>query len=205
MLGLYRNSLKGGAVTADYEYEGSHGCRRSPGQGVVAASGECCWEGLPMALKEPHAVLEVLSRLEGLRTTEPQGAACKRQFVRQVVRGDAELWSCDEGLGRQSIAIQLRDVSWGGLGFLCTQPLDADSLWRVHFLQRSQIVGHVTLLVRHCRRVDEDLYLIGGQAVIDPGLMLVLGADVHNTSTTTAKQAAADTLQADFLPPAEVA
>ena len=78
---------------------------------------------------------------------------------------------------KEPIPIQLRDIGWGGFGFICQQPLEEGSQWRAIFLQRGQQVGHQTLMVRHCCRVAGDLWLVGSQTCVDNGVVALLGVD----------------------------
>lgn len=124
----------------------------------------------------PHSILNALSRLEGLR--DPASAARKRQFRRFVIRGDAELVDIsDARMDRPPLRVQLRDVGWGGLGFICTRPLAANSMWRMNFLSHEYQIGTQTILVRHSAPVEQGIYLIGGQFCLDPGMLCLLGVD----------------------------
>lgn len=58
----------------------------------------------------------------------------------------------------------------------------------------------MSILIRHSRRVDDGLFLIGGQFVADPGLLHILG--VGDDQVQPGDQTPA--LNANFLPPAEV-
>lgn len=126
-----------------------------------------------MSTTRPHVLLGELDRLESLRDPGRQGL---RSFHRFVARGDAELHPMNRNrLDPTPIEIKLRDISRGGLGFICSHPLPAQSFWRVCFLQHGYVVGEQAVVIRHCRQVSEGVYLIGGQFVMDAGLMITLG------------------------------
>ncbi len=128
-----------------------------------------------MVPKDPRSLLQVIAKLEHLRSAGQ--AKGLRQFNRWIVRGEAEIQGVDEQVSGPPLRIHIRDISWGGVGFICDRALFPKTLWRMHILFREQIVGHQSMIVRHCRKVDEDVYLVGGQFVIDAGLMCILGVD----------------------------
>jgi len=152
-----------------------------------------------MAPQDPHILLQTLAKLEHLR--DPRRAKSHRRFNRWVVRGDAEIHAVNDPDNPHPLRIHIRDVSWGGLGFVCDRFLLAQALWRVHFLYQEQVVGHQSVLVRHCRQVGDGLYLIGGQFVIDAGLMCLLGVDPHSACTSDGPEI----IPAFFQAPSEVA
>lgn len=137
-------------------------------------------------------LLTHLDDLEGLRSVNSNH---NRHFKRFVIRGEAELHPLgSDELDRTPIDIKLRDIGCGGLGFVTSLPLEAGSLWRVNFLQRSYTIGQQPLVVRHCKKVQENIYLIGGQFCVEPGLMMLLGidvADLQEQSTLAADDFAA--------------
>jgi hypothetical protein len=120
-------------------------------------------------------LLDELRRLESLRFNRsiPCG---QRQFQRHVIRGDATLFPTEgKSLSDGPIEVQLRDVARGGLGFLCQEPLEAGTIWRVEFRYEGMAVADQTLVVRHHREVGEGLYLCGGQFIVSAGLLSLLG------------------------------
>ncbi|MEX0776975.1 MAG: hypothetical protein WD042_14815 [Phycisphaeraceae bacterium] len=155
-----------------------------------------------MVANDPRALLAVLAKLENLR--DPARCQGLRQYQRWVVRGDATLHQAVDagGIDRRPLAIQLRDVSWGGLGFVCDRPLHAKSVWRIHFLHQGMTIGHQCMVVRHCRLVRDNLYLLGGQFCIEAGLLSLLGGDP--TAEIDGRQVEANPGSA-FLAPGEVA
>jgi hypothetical protein len=154
-----------------------------------------------MGTTDPRTLLATLTRLEQSRTAPPPGA--KRHYRRFVVRGEAELRPLEGArLDQRPVAVQLRDVGLGGLGFVASEPLEHDSLWCAHFGQQGLTIGTQTIKICHCRRVEDGLYLIGGQFCIDTGLLYVLGVsatDIHNKLFPDGEAVSS------FLPPGEVA
>ena len=72
-----------------------------------------------MSTMRPRSLLDELDKLESLREPEKAG---QRQFRRFVVRGEAELHPMNRNrLDPTPLTIQLRDISRGGVGFLCDQ------------------------------------------------------------------------------------
>lgn len=152
-----------------------------------------------MTQADPYRLLATLDRLETLR--DPQHSGRQRQFNRHIVRGDAELHPVDQSaLDASPVPITLRDIGGGGLGFICDALLPAGSTWRVCFLMQGFVIGQQTLVVRHCRKIEDGVYLVGGQFCIEPGLMVALGVD-----PTTVRGETSEDNDAAFLPPGEVA
>lgn len=152
-----------------------------------------------MPLTGPKALLAALSKLENLR--DPSAPEGKRQFQRFVVRGDAELVSVDHTNTKPVVVpVQIRDIGLGGIGFVSQIPLDVGSVWRVNFLQHGHVIGTQPILVRHSRPVRDALYLIGGQFVVETGLLCLLGVD----PSAIRGGARADD-NSNFVPPSEVA
>ncbi|MCE9591080.1 MAG: hypothetical protein K8S99_11205 [Planctomycetes bacterium] len=149
----------------------------------------------------PHRLLEELIRLEAIR--DPKCGESKRAYSRFVVRGDAELTSVERSrLDIAPLPILLRDIGRGGLGFVSQKPLEAGSVWRVGFLQNGYVLAQQALIVRHCKMVRADLYLIGSQFCIETGLMCLLGVNPGAIADGDHPTTVQDTR---FLPPAEVA
>ena len=159
-----------------------------------------------MAHLRPEDLLSELSRVEH---HEREGSTAhtenRRQHLRHEVRGEAELQPVERNrLSSVSIEVQLRDLARGGVGFVCPNPLPVDSSWRINFFCRGYLVGSQSLIVKRCTRIDDGLYSIGTQFVIDAGIMAALGVELsemeigHQPDNT-------DGLEAQFLPPADVA
>lgn len=154
-----------------------------------------------MPLTGPHSLLADLVRLEGLR--DPARSAGQRQYERFVVRGDAELHAMDRQGDITPIAIQVRDLGRGGMGFVCQVQLDINSTWRVAFLHQGYAFGQQALIVRHCHEVQAGVYLIGSQFCIESGLMCLMGIDPAAIRESDGPAGAAQPPR--FLPPGEVA
>ncbi|QDU72342.1 PilZ domain-containing protein [Mucisphaera calidilacus] len=128
-----------------------------------------------MIVAQSHDLLDTLNALEDLRSNE---VSARRAFQRFVVRGDAQLLPMDRNhLDPNPIPIHLRDISRGGLGFITTAELDVNSSWRVVFYHHGFPVGEQGLVVRHSRRVEAGLHLVGGQFVVNSGVLSLLGID----------------------------
>ncbi len=150
-----------------------------------------------MPPNDPRALLAVLAQLENIR--DPSRIAGLRQFARYIVRGDAELHPLGQGeINRAPIAIQLRDVSWTGIGFICNQRLNNNALFRLHMLNHGHSVGQQSMMVRHCREIRDNLYLVGGQFCIEAGMLSLLGLNPGALSQ-------GDAATEHFVPPSEVA
>ena len=150
-----------------------------------------------MPPNDPRALLAVLAQLENVR--DPSKVAGLRQFARYIVRGDAELHPLnDSDLDRSPVAIQLRDISWTGVGFICSQRLTPNTHFRLHLLSHGHSVGQQTMMVRHCREIRDNLYLVGGQFCIEAGILSLLGLNPGALSQ-------GDGPTAQFVAPSEVA
>ncbi|MAX23659.1 MAG: hypothetical protein CMJ19_04060 [Phycisphaeraceae bacterium] len=156
-----------------------------------------------MAKAEAQQLLDELNRLEDLRN--PARCEGKRQFQRFVVRADAELIRMDRSHTNESpIPIMLRDIGRGGIGFVCTDQLESDSLWQISFLQHGFVIGHMGLIVRHSRTISDDVYLIGGQFCSDSGLLYQLGVNPSMVAETTADAPAELLDETTFVDPGEM-
>ncbi len=129
-----------------------------------------------MSATEPKDLMDVLAKLEHHRADPtPDSPDAQRRFRRFVVRGDALLESMDLSMTREPLNVLLRDVSQGGVGFLSDQFIEPCTEWRVRFQAQGRIVGSQPVIIRFCRLVQDGLYLIGAQFVIEPYLMAALG------------------------------
>lgn len=125
-------------------------------------------------ITEARALLQELKRLENIR--DHSVVQSKRQFERYVVRAEAELHPMDRTQTQHTpIPILLRDLSRGGIGFVTSVPLDVHSNWDVAFIQHGFVIGRQGLTIRHCKRVQDDAFLVGGQFCADSGLLALLG------------------------------
>ncbi len=130
-----------------------------------------------MTTSEPQELIRVLTQMEYWRQEPPTER--QRAFRRFTVRGDATVEQVDD----QSIVhltakpVMLRDISRGGVGFVVDQFLEPGSVWRLAIFDRGRKAGTQTLVVRYCRLVQDGLYLVGAQFIIEPHLMLTLGVE----------------------------
>lgn len=147
----------------------------------------------------PKALLAALSKLENLR--DPSAGEGKRQFHRFVVRGEAELVNVDHTDTKPiTLPVQIRDVGLGGMGFVSQIPLEVGSVWRVNFLQSGHVIGTQPILIRHSRTVNDALHLIGGQFVIETGILCILGVN-----PSSIRDGGKIGESSNFVPPSEVA
>ncbi len=155
-----------------------------------------------MSVAEPRDLIEVLSRLEYWRQDNPE--ANQRSFRRFTVRGDANLEQIDTpGADCPPLAVMLRDISRGGAGFLCPRHLDRGSLWRINFQAHGMRVGSQGLSVRFSRLIQEGLYLIGGQFVIEPYILHALGVEPHQLADDVLTRSSG-IVDSEFVSPPEI-
>lgn len=158
-----------------------------------------------MARLRPEDLLSELSRVEhnerdGVFVTNGN----RREHLRHEVRGEAELQPVGrKRLSSVPIEVQLRDLARGGVGFVCPNPLAVESSWRINFFCRGYVVGSQSLIVKRCTRIDDGLYSIGTQFVLDTGIMAALGVELSEIEAPT-DQGDADELEAQFLAPTDV-
>lgn len=148
------------------------------------------------------SILQELAALERSRIDVPSYES-QRQFRRHVIRGEAELYPVEhKSMHPESIDVQLRDASRGGVGFLSRMPLESDTTWRIEFIRHGFVVGEQHLVVRHCSQVREGLYLCGAQFIASAGLLTILGVSACDLM---AESSGSDTEDNPFLAPTEVA
>lgn len=156
-----------------------------------------------MTLANPTRLVEVLGRLDS--ESDGQAAAEQRRFTRFSVRAPATLepmegWS----QGTDQVPVMARNISRGGVGFVAERPLPAGSVWRIAFERRGRQVGSQTMVVLYCREIQKGTYLLGGQFIVEPGLMLMLGVDDTALNGDIRIGKAAATEDADFAAPDDV-
>ena len=76
--------------------------------------------------------LEQLARLESKQKRSKEN---RRASQRVEIRGEAELVAVEQHQMPGSVSVQLRDVSWTGVGFICSVPLPENSHWRICFVK----------------------------------------------------------------------
>lgn len=156
-----------------------------------------------MGAPNPQSLLAELSALERLRDPSITG---QRQFQRFVVRGDAELLPMDHSaVDEQPIHVLMRDLGRGGIGFISQKPLEAGSTWHCHFYQRGYVIGRQALIVRHCRQIQDGVFLIGAQFCVETGIMMMLGVNPAAIREGDRPVSVNDTDTAAYLAPGEVA
>jgi hypothetical protein len=159
-----------------------------------------------MVTSGPQALLAELAKLEALRESNRVAAGGNRQFQRFVVRGDAELRSMDRTcLDAAPVPVLLRDIGRGGVGFVAPVELEVNSTWQICFLHRDYVVGTQGIIIRHCRKVQDGVFLIGGQFCIETGLMSLLGIDPSAIRDADIATELDEKPSNVFLPPSEVA
>jgi hypothetical protein len=151
-----------------------------------------------MTTARPCDLLDLLNDMESWRQ-DPE-VERNRAYRRFPVRGDATLESLDASrLVRLPITVMLRDISRGGTGFICDRALTPGSVWRVGFNHKGFQIGSQPIVIRFCREVQDGLYLIGGQFVIEPAVMIMLGVNEEQLGHDVRdREEPADT---DFLDP----
>ena len=118
---------------------------------------------------------EVLSMLDERRQEPVEDT--KRRFQRFPVRGDAQLEPLDSDAIEHTTSVLLRDISRGGVGFLSDHTLEPGALYRLRFRVNGNTVGSQPIAVCFCRLVQDGLYMVGGQFVIEPYLMTLVGVE----------------------------
>ena len=150
---------------------------------------------------DPKGLLAELSKLEQLRRRS--AGVRRRRHPRFIVRGDAQLLAMDRPSSNEPpLTVMLRDLGRGGLGFVADRTLDAGATRRIRVMQRGYGIGELSIIVRHCRRVKDQVYLVGCQICVDNGLMYLLGVDP--TAIQEGDNPATAAASAAFLPPGEV-
>jgi len=153
----------------------------------------------------PDNILSELTRLENMR----QGAAnsAQRQFKRYAIRGDALLISAEVAdTHHDGIEIHLRDVSRGGVGFLCDRELEANTCWNIIFYHQGLQIAQQPIVVRHSQAINNGLYLIGSMFCAEAGLLALLGvnaSDLHASEDVGQDNDGED--GGNFLAPGDVA
>lgn len=152
-----------------------------------------------MTQVEPQNLIDVLERLESCRQDPP--IELNRNYQRFIVRGDAQLEGMEPDKLSDNIAVQLRDMSLGGVGFLSEQTLAPGTMWRLRFMMHDQIIGSQPLMIRYCNPIQQDLQLVGGQFTIEPYLLSIVGVTADKL---TEVDQMSDLDLSQFQPPDEV-
>ena len=141
-------------------------------------------------MRDRHKALEILRELEALKR---KGAwSIQRNAPRLDLRGEAELVAIDQRRPQdRPLTIQLRDVSLGGVGFLCAEPIPIHSQWRALFMRHHFQVGQQTVRILHCQEVREGGHLVGSQVCLERGLASLLGIEPRELTAPIVQTAAA--------------
>ena len=152
-----------------------------------------------MSTTPPNDLIGMISQPEYWQKMQP--ADKQRAFERFEVRGDATLEPIETGhVETPCVRAQLRDISRGGLGFICDRFIEPGTVWRVRFEYQSELVGTQPMVIRFCRLAQNHMYLAGGQFVVEPAMLVLLGVGEQSlTKDIVDRQNPLDT--ADFLAP----
>ena len=113
-----------------------------------------------------------------------------RQFARLSVRQEAELVGVGCGrVDRRPLQVYIQDVGLGGIGFVCSEALEPNSLWRISVVQRGYILSEQTIIVRHCQAEGTDRFIVGGQCCLSASFLHTLGVDPESAMDVEVNQA----------------
>ena len=103
----------------------------------------------------------------------------RHTYSRYVIRGDAVLTQLNPSHVSQSVIhVQLRSIGHGGIGFMSHQRLDIGSMWRLGFELQGFQIATQPIAIQYCEKEDtHNAYATGGQFIIEPSLMMLLGVD----------------------------
>jgi len=128
-------------------------------------------------MSDVNDLLGHLDRLE-MHRAETGDPETQRRYRRYVIRGDAELLPMSRtAVYHEPLAVQMRDISRNGVGFLSSEPVTPQSLWRLGFFQRGYEIGSAGISVCHCGQVGPSVFLVGAEFVLGSGLLTQLGVD----------------------------
>lgn len=125
-----------------------------------------------MSICEPNDLMGILDKLEYYR--ESAGSETQRKFRRFNIRGEAKLEAIDDH-GSAATQVLLRDISRAGVGFLVDRFIEPCTQWRLRFMADGALAGSQPIAVRYCRLVQDNLYMVGGQFIIEPHILAVAG------------------------------
>jgi branched-chain amino acid transport system permease protein len=75
----------------------------------------------------------------------------------------------------KALPVLMRDIGRGGIGFVCDRELPVHTTWHVAFLQHNYQIGSIAVAIKHCRQVRPGVHLVGGQFIINSGMLVMLG------------------------------
>jgi hypothetical protein len=134
-----------------------------------------------MSMTEPKDLMDVLTRLDEAR--QQPAVEKQRRYRRFSIRGDARIEPVHENALGETIPVLLRDISRGGIGFLVDRFIEPGSYWRLRFMSHNQIVASQPIAMRFCRLIEEHLYIAGGQFIVEPYIMAMLGVGEEQMQT----------------------
>ncbi len=131
-------------------------------------------------------------------TTTPKD----RQFSRHSIRGEARLEPLDEGPSLDPpLLVMLQDIGRTGVKFMINQNLDVDSTWRLRFLHHGFCIGTVPLIVRYVKEVERGNFHAGGQFMIEPYILNMVGVSEEILKVSEAPDGESFDLGDFFAPP----
>jgi hypothetical protein len=135
-----------------------------------------------MSIAQPNDLMSVLNRLEEHRREDADPGNASRRFRRFAIRTEGILEPLDLSDGH-TYPVMLRDISRNGVGFLCEKFIEPCTLWRIRFIRHNLVIGSQPMIMRYCRLIQPDLYILGGQFIVEPHLMLALGVNEEDLRT----------------------
>jgi len=153
-----------------------------------------------MTLARPTRLVEVLEQLES--EADHGIGAQQRRFRRFSVRAQAQLESVHSWSDApERVSAMVRNISRGGVGFVAERSMPLGSVWRMAFERKGRQVGSQLIVVLYCRQIHEGTYMIGGQFIVEPALMLMLGVEDAALNDDIRIGDVPDREAADFSPP----
>ncbi len=130
-----------------------------------------------MAITEPCDLTEVLSRLDYWQ--QDPAIEANRGYRRFSIRGEASISTSSAKHSLDpALNVLLRDVGRGGISFLSEQSLQLGSSWRIALQKHGLYIAAIPIVICYCRKVQEGLYLVGTQFVVDAFVLHNLGIDL---------------------------
>jgi hypothetical protein len=135
----------------------------------------------------PSTSQDAFRKLEAWQN--PNIESCERRAKRYAVRCDCRLICEAPGSAGAPVLdqiVQIRDVSRTGAGLLCSVPIESGSRWRLHPIVNGVALAALPVFCRYCRKVDEDVYLVGVEFGIEASTLIALGvspADLQRDET----------------------
>lgn len=136
-----------------------------------------------MGTEQTSDLQAALRQLESLQNDSPAGA--QRRTKRYPVRGEAHLWTDDSGPGHRALSnsihnAHVRDISRGGIGVLCSQPVAVGHLWQVQLVDSDVTVATIPAFCRFCRQITEGAYLAGMEFGMQASVLMAMGVSAKD-------------------------